>query len=149
MFSRLLLFITLVSFTSNDNETADSVLQKILELEEVESYFSRMPRFNSSVENKIMLIKNEEIDLSQQHTVNKTPLVVTDKEEVTNNNLVAYLELKEYIHDDNKVSIKLNLQNAVLFYEENKLITIEAQLVRSRNEWRIKNYKLREVKISD
>ncbi len=142
----LIIYIPISGFKGKNS--ADDVLQKVLELKEVEAYFSKTPRFNSSANHQVVLIKNESITLTEQHQVNHIPLTITNESNSANLDLTVFLHIREFNQNDKDATIKLDIQNAALLYEENKCIALQAALERKGNEWVVKDYELNKVNIS-
>jgi len=150
MIIRLLLLTTFLFNISLDSKKnlADDALQKVLELEEVESLFSKSPRFSSSNDRQVLLLKSKEIELAQEHNINQIPLIIANEDVKTNGGLTVFLHLTELNLNDKSAFLELKIQNAALLYEEKKNVRLEAQLERSGNKWEVKTYKLDKVNIS-
>ncbi|GAB3335904.1 hypothetical protein GCM10027429_18590 [Marivirga atlantica] len=150
MIIRLLLLTTFLFNITLDSKKnlADDALQKVLELDEVESFFSKAPRFSSSSDRQVLLLKSKEIELAKEHKINQIPLLIANEDAKTDKALTVFLHLTEFNLTEKEAFLELKIQNAALLYEEKKNVRLEAQLERNGNKWEVKTYKLDKVNIS-
>ena len=147
---KFLIIICLVLSSFNSKNTADSALQSVLELEEVQSYFSKSPRFTTSRGYTIHLIKEAGIDLNDQPSVNSIPLQVINKNDnIHKEDLNVFIELEQLKVDGKMAKVGLIIQNAQLRFEQKKKVKLEAKLQRTEVGWKVDKYSSKKVNISE
>lgn len=146
------LFVTiLLFFVAPLKEESDSqlALQQVLNIEEFKQYISKSPRFVSSQESQILLLAHDKISKEASFVINQIPIKIVDSLTAINNEMQYYIHVKQFVIDEKKAQISLNYQNARLLFEENKKINLEANLKKTSGEWKIINYEVSEISISD
>ena len=147
---KLVIILSLLFLNFSESNQADTALQKVLELDEVQGYFNKSPRFTTSNHYKILLLKEADVELQQEQKINSIPLEIRDKSNsVDKSELIVYIELNKLNIKNNSATINLDIQNAKLLLEDQQKVRLNAELKFNDNEWEIKNYDLKQINISE
>ncbi|MBK6264814.1 hypothetical protein JKA74_07180 [Marivirga sp. S37H4] len=140
------LFLHSDSMNSVENQM---ILQEVLNIEEFKQYISKNPRFVGSQNPQIILLSHEMIDKSAKLEINQIPIKIVDSETAKVNEKIFFIEIQSFKIRNKKASLSLNYKNARLYFEENKRITMVADLKKVDGEWLISQYEVKEISISD
>lgn len=145
MLSFFIAFLLYFNTFSND---ADAALQEVLNIQQVQAYFSQSPRFSSSDTKGIILLNNTDIQLEDSLKINTRDISIITKDKFPEEGLIVFIKLNDLSITNNQASIDLIIQNARLLYEDNQQMVVKAQLKISKGKWEVKNYKLEALNIS-
>ena len=145
---KLILILAFVFIHAETNNKAEGALRSVFELEEVQSYFNRSPRFTTSHSYSVILLKDKKLELYGAPNINSIPVkVVNITDSIDMSKVYAYIQLNEFQIKNNKAKVNLELQNAKLLLEDQKKVKLMASLKRVDDVWQVEKYDLEEINI--
>lgn len=130
---------------NNENEV---ILQEVLNIEDFNQYITKNPRFISSQEARIIMIAHEKIGGNAHLNIHEMPVTVMDSASALLHDKIFYIKIDRFEVSNKTAIITLDYKNARLFFEENKKVTLSANLKKIKGEWKIKTYDVNEISIS-
>lgn len=144
----LTFFISALLCFNSIGTPADSALQEVLNLNEVKSYFAKVPRYSTSEEKSILLLNSAKVNLTDHAEINKRRIQILNSEKIKEKDLIVFIKLNELIIEKANASVNLILQNAILLLEDKQQVEVTAYLNKIDDHWEIKEYDLKRINIS-
>lgn len=148
---KTLLLITTIILSISFNEISDDqkVLQQVLNIQEFKQYISKTPRFMGSQNHHILLVAHSKINKDTKLEINQIPVEIIDSASAILNDKIFLIQIDEFEIGNRKATLVLSYKNARLYFEKKKKIILTADLKKTGGEWKISQYKVNEVNISD
>jgi hypothetical protein len=145
------IFISIVLFfltPIREESDVQLALQQVLNIEEFNQYISKSPRFVSSHEHQILLLAHDKINKEATFVINQIPIKIVESPTTIINEKLFFIHVIALEINQKTAKISLDYQNARLLLEENKKITLDANLKKTKGEWKIIDYEVSEISTS-